>query len=45
VVNVWQRAEIFSIGGRSRWEETVEREVRLEALLRHGLAAIVAEEI
>ena len=25
LVKIWRRAEIFSIGGRSHWEETVER--------------------
>lgn len=45
LVKIWRRAGIFSIGARSDWEETVEREVSLEALLRHGLAATVLEEV
>lgn len=45
IVKVWQRVEIFQIGARPRWENSVEREVSLQSLLREGLGTAVLCEV
>jgi hypothetical protein len=42
-VEVEARAEIFSIGARSRWAQDWERSLSLEALVQQGLGNIVRQ--